>query len=561
MTVEFDEAAYLANQVEDARQRAVLASADAEQAKLDAQAAEYAAREATNRSTDIIRQANQAVTDAQAAAAQAQAPTDEMVADLAKNPASLTRDGIDLATGAMITEDGSATQAAGDARWLISGKSDVGLGNVDNTSDANKPVSIAQAAAIAAIDAKANASASVIAKSTDPLAYLDNVKLFAKFPVREGGQMAWVQGFTIMPEEGVYYVSNQQGASLRIDQRTIGTDSRTLQRTTATEDNAYSESIDSFRNGSGHLMAVVWPKAMSFPNAYALYNVSTSSLGPQIPINGVVRGARYGDIFVTCDVWGTNAPGKFYIYSWESIKAGTPELLQEVVCKAYPSLPAKAQGMAYNDGFIFFAQGSQAENMTITAYNMRGEIELIKTYSRASLMKTVNKLVPGLLDNPDYLFECEGAFSINGKLYTLIIVNNTPSVVPNAVALILEHNNIDGVKIESYVPALTTVGPWININLMAGWTHQAANPFQARVNGNRVEFQGFAINATHVGGYTTFATLPAGIPKPKQNNVYAVAGNTTAIRAISVWPGGDIQAYSSAATASWYGVGGGSYAY
>ena len=37
----------------------------------------------------------------------------------------------------------------GDKTWQTLNKSAVGLGNVDNTSDANKPVSTAQAAAIA----------------------------------------------------------------------------------------------------------------------------------------------------------------------------------------------------------------------------------------------------------------------------------------------------------------------------------------------------------------------------------------------------------------------------
>jgi hypothetical protein len=51
-------------------------------------------------------------------------------------------------------------------------KSDVGLGNVDNTSDANKPVSTAQAAAIAAAKGEAITAGEVtLSKSSDGLRY------------------------------------------------------------------------------------------------------------------------------------------------------------------------------------------------------------------------------------------------------------------------------------------------------------------------------------------------------------------------------------------------------
>lgn len=452
----------------------------------------------------------------------------------------------------LLLENETLSQEAGDNRWVTNEGADTLVGELLDRSGSSVRFGVTKLA---------DDAVKPILAATDPLAYLDNVKLAGKFPVRENGETSWVQGFTMRPEDGHYYVSNQQGTSLRIDRREIGTNERLTSRTVTTENDAFSETIDSFKNSVGDLIFVVWPKTMSFPGAYSLYNYTKNSLGPQIPINGLVRGARYGDMFVTCDTWGVNAPSKFFVYSWDSIKAGAPELLQEIVCKSYPRTPAKTQGMAYNDGFIFFAQGNQTENMTITAYNTRGQIELVKTYDRASLASAVNKLVPGLLTNPDYLFESEGAFVANGKLYTLQIVNNTPDVVGNAVALILEHNNIDGVKIESFVSPQSEVGPWTNVELAAGWTHQPSYPFQVRVNGNRVEFQGYAVNPTFVGGYTHFATLPPGIPKPKMNWIMGIPGNTVTVRSLSVLPGGTIEIYSSNTSGSWYGVCGGAYTY
>lgn len=93
MAEDFDEAAYLADQVEQARQRAVLAFADAEQAKLDAQAAEAAARDWANKGSGIISQANQAVLDAQAATLSAnEAAAKSNAKDLKSSPLGIGSD-------------------------------------------------------------------------------------------------------------------------------------------------------------------------------------------------------------------------------------------------------------------------------------------------------------------------------------------------------------------------------------------------------------------------------------------------------------------------------------
>lgn len=447
----------------------------------------------------------------------------------------------------------NAEQSAKDASLLV------GAPAGDAIKAAISPGGAAQPTMSNAIEQAVSPVRNTITKSSDPLAYLDNVKLFAKFPVRENGETSWIQGFAINKGEKHYYVSNQKGTELRIDRRNIGDNVRGTSRKITVENNAYTESLDWFRNDAGDLCFIVWPKALAFPSAYAIYNLSRGTLGPQIPINGLVRGSRYGDIFVTTDTWGTNAPSAFYVYKWSSIIAGSPELLSTINCKNYSKTVAKTQGIAYNDGYIFFAQGDQDENMTITVYNTRGEIHTVKSYDRASLMTAVNTLVPGLLTNPDYLYECEGAYHLDGKLYTLQIVNNNPSVASDAVALILEHNNLDGLKINSYVSPASTVGDWINIKLMAGWTHHPDYPFQARVNGEHVEFRGYALNPTFTGGYTKFADLPESIPAPKSAPTFAVPGPTAASRSIVIYAGGGLEVFTSSASEAWYGISGQNY--
>lgn len=124
-TEDFEQAQNLSSQVEQARQRAVLAASDAGAARDDAWNALHAAREHANATSQVVDGAERARDEAQAAADRAEAPTDSMVAELAGNPVSLTRAAVDQATGDMINTGGSTTQAAGDARWVTKAGADI----------------------------------------------------------------------------------------------------------------------------------------------------------------------------------------------------------------------------------------------------------------------------------------------------------------------------------------------------------------------------------------------------------------------------------------------------
>lgn len=125
LSEDFEQAQYLSSQVEQARQRAVLAASDSGAARDDARSAEQLAREYAKKAGLVVVDVDQAVLDARAAADRAEAPTDSMVATLATNPVSLTRAAVDSATGDMITTEGSTTQAAGDARWVTKAGADI----------------------------------------------------------------------------------------------------------------------------------------------------------------------------------------------------------------------------------------------------------------------------------------------------------------------------------------------------------------------------------------------------------------------------------------------------
>jgi hypothetical protein len=75
---------------------------------------------------------------------------------LKKSPATTLANWLDL--GAALSGVAGVTSWNGQTGVVVAGKSDIGLGNVDNTSDTSKPVSTATQAAL---DAKQNTSSAV----------------------------------------------------------------------------------------------------------------------------------------------------------------------------------------------------------------------------------------------------------------------------------------------------------------------------------------------------------------------------------------------------------------
>lgn len=125
----------------NARAQAVLAAASASAANVSAGTASTAATTATNAANSATASAATATTQAGIATTQAGIATTQ--AGIATAAAAVFPVG---GTTAQFLRKNSATNY--DASWYTLTKTDVGLTNVDNTSDANKPVSTAQQTAL-----------------------------------------------------------------------------------------------------------------------------------------------------------------------------------------------------------------------------------------------------------------------------------------------------------------------------------------------------------------------------------------------------------------------------
>lgn len=117
------------------------------------------------------------------------------------------------------TASGYASQAYVQQQIATINKNTIGLGNVDNTSDANKPVSTAQQTAL---DAKADKTdlASII--ETSPTAsqaisvgtyfYLDGVLVKAKTAIASGATFTENTNYTVVTDGALNEVSNDKGS-------------------------------------------------------------------------------------------------------------------------------------------------------------------------------------------------------------------------------------------------------------------------------------------------------------------------------------------------------------
>jgi len=311
----------------------------------------------------------------------------------------------------------------------------------------NNSAAAAQIGAAADPTVPGAADRGTLQMTQDPLALLDSVALLCEFPVRENGETTWPQGVSINEGAQEIYVSNQNGTELRIDVRTLPAGIRKSSRIVTTEDLCWTEALPWFYNERGQLCFIIRATGGARTNAstYAVYNYTTGTKGANIPINGIWRADVSGRYMATTDA-GTTSVSSFYVYDWASVQAGNPALIATIPAQAGARTAGKNQGLAWVGNYFYLIQGSQSESPTFQAWDSNGKLSISSKYTRADFMDLVNKLKPGYLTNANYTYEAEGAFNHEGKLVSVQIVNNNPSVATDGRVLVLQHNRTDGVR-------------------------------------------------------------------------------------------------------------------
>lgn len=395
--------------------------------------------------------------------------------------------------------------------------------------------------------------AAIIAAS-DPLAYLNTVAILCEFPVRENGETLWPQGISINKADNELYVSNADGpaAVLRIDIRDLTTGARKSSKQISVTGPAWSEGLPWFKNTNGDLCFIVrTTPETGVTSTYSIFNYTTNTLGSPIAINGPFKSDVNGDTFITSDAYSHTAT-KFFIYSWASIQAGMPSLLATVPLENPGQDIGKTQNIAIVGSNLYILTGDQSTNPGILVYDFTGKLLAIRDYGKADFQAAVNVLKPGYLTNNAFVYECEGATNLDGKLVTGQIVNNNPAVTADGKMLVLQHNRIDGshIKARPLANFVRDTG-WVTLTPATGWTIGGGVNIQARRIGNEVRLRGQPLNGSAAGAtFVTVATLPAGMIPPASVQ-FSQSSNTTATMAVRVNNTGTIECWSSVVTSSW----------
>jgi hypothetical protein len=311
----------------------------------------------------------------------------------------------------------------------------------------NHAAAAAQIGAVAKPAASRMADTSTLQVASNPLVYLESVALLCEFPVRAKGETTWTQGVSINKGAREVYVSNQNGTQLRIDVRRLPSGVRKSSRTVKTQDLCWTEGLPWFYNKRGHLCFIIRATGggPAKSSTYAIYNYTTGTKGPNIPIKGVCCADVSGKYMVTTDAWTTSVKN-FYLYDWRSVQAGAPRLVSTIRAQGGAKTAGKNQGMARVGNYFFLVQGNPSQSPTFQAWDANGNLALSRKYTRADFRDLVNRLKPGYLSNAKYAYEAEGALNLDGKLVSVQTVNNNPSVITDARVLVLQHNRIDGVR-------------------------------------------------------------------------------------------------------------------
>lgn len=353
---------------------------------------------------------------------------------------------------------------------------------LDEVYKMDVPAIIASKDTAEAAKVEAQVANNILSSMRDPLAYLNSVEVLCSFPARGNSTTTWIQGIAINDIANEIYIANQEnnGTTLRIDVRNLDGTFKSS-KTLPIESGAYIEALPHFYNDNNDLCFIVRTQNAE---TYSIFNYTKEILGSPIPVKGKAKADNDGNYFITSDVW-LDAISEIYVYDWDSIKNGSPILLNNFKLENYGSMTEKAQGIVVNNGYIFIAQGATGGTPGVTVYNTAGKLVNSFLYTKESLAKAINKYIPGKIKNiTGYAYENEGGCKYKGKLALAQIINADTCVI-------IVHNSPVGASLETQIPIYKIDTGFVDVTLLnSAITYAADTVPKIRRIGNEVELNG-----------------------------------------------------------------------
>ncbi len=244
--------------------------------------------------------------------------------------------------------------------------------------------------------------------------YLNYQKIIFSVPARDHTR-PFPQALSINQDDDELYVARQEngGTVCIISRYQLSSakfkDSRQFTITNST----YNEGLPWFKNSSGDLCFLVRQK---FENELSIFNYTSGEIVRTMQVLGSYKTGN--DIDKKYFISGNSTNEKMdriYIYDFQSIVAGSPNLLMEVVVNNKEIMFEKVQGITFHENKIILGQGKGAP--AITVINLDGSIAKAYSFSRDSFADLIQKNYD--FDRNNYDFENEGICMFNHNGYVI----------------------------------------------------------------------------------------------------------------------------------------------
>lgn len=337
---------------------------------------------------------------------------------------------------------------------------------------------------------------------------------------------AWTQGFTINEDTEEIYVSAYLDNAQWVECRNY--DGSLKWRTDDIElpgNIAYSEGCPFYYNDSDQLCFIL----RIDPGGYVrTYNSVTKALSAAMPVLGVSKLFSDHKYFYCAEA----APDRailtaVYVYSLESIKNGTPVLVNEVQLDQFGPLAQdnKPQGLAVKDGYIYLSAGKRDANddttgrLDLRVYNATGRIVSAVVLNKADYRRVLaeQKRPSDTIPN-EVSFENEGVFPLrDGRIATMNHLHRYVYITFHGVG--------STAKVETDPVPLSNSSGWVDLELADGIeAYSSTQVPQYRREGAIVFLRGAYKGVSSISGSENLALLPVGL-RPAQNMNFLMKSN------------------------------------
>ncbi|WP_250634655.1 hypothetical protein [Bacillus subtilis] len=244
--------------------------------------------------------------------------------------------------------------------------------------------------------------------------YLNYQKIIFSVPARDHTR-PFPQALSINQDDDELYVARQEngGTVCIISRYQLSSAKFKDSRQFTIANSTYNEGLPWFKNSSGNLCFLVRQK---FENELSIFNYTSGEIVQTMQVLGSYKTGN--DIEKKYFISGNSTNEKMdriYIYDFQSIVAGSPILLMEVMVNNKEIMFEKVQGITFHENKIILGQGKGAP--AITVINLDGSIAKAYSFSRDSFADLIQENYD--FDRNNYDFENEGICMFNHNGYVI----------------------------------------------------------------------------------------------------------------------------------------------